>query len=64
MTRIALALMIFLLAGCSDAPRPVAQAEDVYGSIRRAEVERARARPDADKRPEQTSARNLGKSQL
>lgn len=64
MTRIALALTIFGLAGCSDAPPPVAQAEDVYGSIRRAEVERARARPDADERPDQTSARSDGKSQL
>ena len=65
MAKIALLLTMALLAGCGDAPPPVAQADDVYASIRRAEVERARAQPGAaEKRPEQTTERSVGKSQL
>ena len=65
MTKISLLLTITLLAGCGGAPPPVAQADDVYASIRRAEVERARAQPGAaEKRPDQTTERSVRKSQL
>jgi hypothetical protein len=64
-TRIALLLTIALMAGCGDAPPPVAQADDVYASIRRAEVERARAQPGtAEKRRDQSTERSARKSQL
>jgi len=63
--KIAFLLTIALLAGCGNRPLPVAQAEDVYASIRRAEVERARARPaPAGKAPHQITERNVRKSQL
>ena len=65
MTKIALPLTIALLAGCGDAPPPVAQADDVYASIRQAEAERARAQPGAaEKRPDQSTERSVRKSQL
>lgn len=65
MTKIALFLTTALLAGCSDQPQPVAQAEDVYSSIHRAELERARARPEsAAKERDETTERGVLKSQL
>ncbi len=65
MTKIALLLAIALLVGCSDEPVPVAQAEDVYASIRRAELERERARPGSgEKTRDGTSKGGAGKSQL
>jgi hypothetical protein len=64
-TRIAFLLTVALLAGCGEAPLPVAQADEVYASIRRAEAEQARARPGSpEKASEQSAERGIGKSQL
>ncbi len=65
MTRIALLLTLGLLVGCADAPLPVAEADDVYASIRRAELERARVRPGSDgESGNETTERSVRKSQL
>ncbi len=65
MTKIALLLTVALLAGCGEEPVPVAQAEDVYSSIRRAELERARAQPGSEaKARDETTERSVRKSQL
>lgn len=65
MTKIAFLLTIGLTAGCGDTPLPVAQADDVYASIRRAELDRARARPDfPEKASDQITERSVPKSQL
>ena len=65
MTRVAFLFTLALLTGCGEAPLPVAEADDVYASIRRAELERARARPDsAEQASDQTTDRSVRKSQL
>lgn len=64
MTRFAFLLTIASVAGCGGPPPPVAQADEVYASIRRAEHERARARPgSAEKAPGQDTGSGR-KSQL
>ena len=42
--------LIAALAGCGGTPPRVAQADEVYASIRQAEIERARAQPEAAER--------------
>ena len=65
MTRIAFLLTIALVAGCGETPLPVAQADDIYASIRRAEAEQARALPgSSEKATGQRAGRSERKSQL